>query len=95
MNTEIFDYFKSLAKEEFFLVNFLNTVLGILILILGVLSLRNGASDIYYAIMFASAAVMCGLNSYKGFKRKTRSAIFFAVAAMTFVGITVLFIVKM
>lgn len=95
MNTEIIDYIRELAKKEFFIVNFLNTVFGVVIIICSVISLRTGATDVLYTIMFSSATLLLGTNSYKCFKRGSKNGWVFAAIGVIFLGMTALCIVSL
>ena len=95
MNTEIIDYLKELAKKEFFAINFINTALSIVIIICAIISLRTGATDVLYTIMFSMATVLLGTNSYKCFKRGYKSGWAFAVIGVIFLGISALCIVSL
>jgi len=90
MNTEIFDYLKTLSKKEFFLINAANSCLGIVILVAGIISFRQGATMLLYAVMFISATLMLGLNSYKCFKRKSKNGWVFAIIGIVFLAISLL-----
>lgn len=82
MNTEIFDYLKALSKREFYFANLFSSICSIVVIIAGVISIVEGASMLLYAIMFGGAAITMGINSYKGFRRKNKNAIFFAGVAI-------------
>ena len=88
MNTELFDYIKALSKTEFFFVSVADLILSTIIIICGIISLTTGASSVLYAIMFACATVLLGLNSYKCFKRKSKNGIVFVVLATGFAFVT-------
>lgn len=88
MNTEIFDYLKTLSKKEFFFVNFSNVVLSLVIIISAIITLNSGATIMIYAIMFGSSTLLLTLNSYKCFKRKSKNGWVFAVLAVAFAVIT-------
>lgn len=88
MNTEIFDYLKTLSKKDFFFVNFTNVLLSAVIIIAAIVSLNSGATILIYAIMFGSSTLMLALNSYKCFKRKSKNGWAFAVLAGAFAVIT-------
>ncbi|MCR5686503.1 MAG: hypothetical protein K6G58_00520 [Lachnospiraceae bacterium] len=84
MNTEIIDYLKTLAKKEFFFVNLADMLFSAVIIICGIISLRTGATMVLYTIMFACAAALLGMNSYKCFRRRSKNGWVFAVLAAAF-----------
>lgn len=88
MNTEIFDYLKTLSKKEYFYINFFNSIFGIIIIVSAIIFFRQGASMLQYAIMFGSATMMLGLNSYKCFKRKSKNGWVFLIMCLVFLAIT-------
>ncbi|MCR5475664.1 MAG: hypothetical protein K6F28_10745 [Lachnospiraceae bacterium] len=88
MNTELFDYIKALSKTEFFYVSLTDLILSSVIIICGIISLTTGASSLLYAIMFACASTILGLNSYKCFKRGSKNGIVFVVLSAGFVFVT-------
>ena len=88
MNTEIFDYLKTLAKREFFFVSVTNLFCSLTIIVCGVISLRTGSGTLLYTIMFACATVIMWLNCYKCFKRESKNGIVFAVIGLAFATIT-------
>ena len=88
MNTELIDYIKTLAKKEFFFVSFAEILFSLVILVCGVITLRAEPSTLLYTIMFASATVLLGLNSYRCYKRGTKNVWFFAAAGVIFAAIT-------
>ena len=88
MNTELIDYLKTLAKRELFFVSVIDLFLSTVIIVCGVITLRTGASTTMYAIMFACATMLLGLNAYKCFKRGSKNGWVFAVFAVLFAGIT-------
>lgn len=95
MNTEIFDYIKELSKKEFFFVNLIDSILGIVIIISSIVSLKTGASILIYTIMFACATLLLGLNSYKCFKRHSKNGWIFAVLSVIFLFVTALCITSL
>lgn len=88
MNTELFDYIKALSKTEFFYVSLADLVLSAVIIICGIISLTTGASSLLYAIMFACATVLLGLNAYKCFKRGSKNGMVFTVLSAGFAFVT-------
>ncbi len=88
MNTELFDYIKSLSKTEFFFVSLADLVFSTVIIICGIISLSTGATMLLYLIMFACATALLGFNSYKCFKRKSKNGIVFAFLSTAFFVIT-------
>lgn len=95
MNTEIFDYFRKLTKKEFFLPNFINICLSIVVIFLGVISLVNEAGVMLFTIMFGCATVVLFLNAYIFVMRKSKVGWFIAAAgvfmcALTIIGITMI-----
>ena len=84
MNTEIVEYLKKLSQKEFFFINLANSVLGILIIILGLVGLSDGMTMISYAFMFAAGAVMLFLNFYKGGRKGSRNKYVFLVSGIAF-----------
>ena len=88
MNTEIFDYLKTLAKKEFFIVSLADVFFSLVILICGTISLTMGATTLLYTIMFACATAILGLNSYKCFRRGSKNGWAFAILAVMFAAIT-------
>lgn len=90
MNTELFDYLKTLAKREFFLISVADMFFSIMILICGTISLTMGATSLLYSIMFACATCILGLNSYKCLKRGSKNGWVFAVLALAFLAVTVI-----
>ena len=88
MNTEIIDYLRTLAKREFFFVSVANMIFSTAIIICGIISLRTGATTLLYAIMFACATIVLGLNSYKCFKRGSKNGWVFAILCTAFAAIT-------
>lgn len=95
MNTEIFDYLKKLAQKEFFFVNLLNSVLGIIIIIMGILGLIDGVTVVMYAFMFAAGALMLLLNFYKGLRRGSKNKGIFLISALVFAAISAFFFYAM
>ena len=91
MNTEIFDYFKELAKKEFFVINLIDSILGVVIIVMGITALNDGISELSYAIMFAAGATMFALNTVKGFKRKSKNRFIFLLLAVMFLMVAVMF----
>ena len=88
MNTELFDYLKTLAKRDLFFVSVADLFLSTVIIVCGVITLRSGASTLMYAIMFACATMLLALNSYKCFRRRSKNGWVFATLAVIFAGIT-------
>ena len=88
MNTEIFDYLKALSKKEFFIANALSVVLSVVIILAGIISLREGATLSLYTIMYGCATVVLGLNSYKCFKRGSKNGWVFAILCAILLGVT-------
>ncbi|MCR5301256.1 MAG: hypothetical protein K6E49_02320 [Lachnospiraceae bacterium] len=88
MNTELFDYIRTLAKREFFLLSVANMVFSVTIIVCGFISLRHGASTLMYMIMFSCATAMLGLNSFKCFKRGSKNGWVFAFLAVVFAVVT-------
>lgn len=84
MNTEIIEYFKKLSKKEYFIINLINSALGIFILVLGTIGLMDKMTMISYALMFLAGAVMLFLNFYKGSKKKNRNRYVFLAAGIIF-----------
>ncbi len=88
MNTELFDYLKTLSKREFFYVSLADVVFSMIIIVCGIISLRTGATILLYAIMFASATAMLVANSYKGLKSGSKNGWVFAILAAAFAALT-------
>ena len=88
MNTELFDYLKTLAKREFFLISVADLFFSVMIIICSVISLRTGATVLLYTIMFSCATAILGLNSYKCFKRGSKNGWVFAVFGVAFAAVT-------
>ena len=88
MNTELFDYLKSLSKTEFFLVSVADLVFSTIIIICGIISLSTGATILLYTIMFACATLLLGFNSYKCFKRGSKNGWVFAAVGVAFATVT-------
>ena len=90
MNTELFDYLKTLAKREFFFVSVADLFFSIMILICGTISLLTGATVLLYTVMFACATCILGLNSYKCFRRGSKNGWVFTILAAAFLAVTVI-----
>ncbi len=88
MNTELFDYLKTLAKREFFMVSLADMIFSLTIIICSIISLSFGSSALLYTIMFACATAILGFNSYKCFKRGSKNRWVFAVLAAAFAAVT-------
>ena len=88
MNTEIFDYLKTLAKKEFFIVSLADVFFSLVIIICGLISLSTGATTLLYTLMFASATALLGFNSYRCFKRGSKNGWAFAILTVMFAAIT-------
>ena len=88
MNTELFDYLKTLSKTEYFYVTVTNMLCSIVIIVCGVITLTTGAGTLLYTIMFACATILLGLNSYKCFKRGSKNGWVFAVIGVGFATLT-------
>ena len=88
MNTELFDYLKTLFKREFFFVSLTEIVLSMVIIICGTISLRTGSTTLLYTIMFTCATALLGLNSYRCFKRGSKNGWVFAVFGVAFAAVT-------
>ncbi|MBO4265634.1 MAG: hypothetical protein J5910_00415 [Lachnospiraceae bacterium] len=88
MNTEIFDYIRTLARKEFFIVSLADVFFSLVIIICGLISLSTGATTLLYTLMFASATALLGFNSYRCFKRGSRNGWAFAILAVMFAAIT-------
>ena len=95
MNTEIFEYFKKLSQKENFLINFINSILGIAIIILAVLGLADGVTVVTYALMFGFGAIMLLLNFVKKVKTKGLLKWIFLISAIVFAALSGLFIYGM
>lgn len=90
MNTEIFDYIKALSKKEFFWSNFFSSVLSVVIIVAGAVSLYKGTSIKLYTIMFASATLVMLFNTYKSYKRGSKNGVIFVIMSVIMGGFTLL-----
>lgn len=95
MNTEIFDYLKALSKKDFFFANFFSSVLSVIIIIAGLISVTSGTSILLYTIMFGCATCVLVLNAYKCYKRGSKNGVVFAIAALVMGAITVIGLIAM
>lgn len=88
MNTEIFDYFKAISKKENFFINFLCTCFSVAIIILGFISLLNGASVMLYTLMFGCATIVLWLNAFKFIKNGSKNGWVLAVMGLVLCAFT-------
>ena len=95
MNTEILDYFKQLSKKEYFWINFINMILSIAVIILGIVGLVDGLIPITYAFMFLTGAVMMLLNFHKGRKSHNKNSWIFFIGSMGFAALSVMFFIML
>ena len=95
MNTEIFDYLKKLSQKDNFAINFINTILGIGIIILAVLGLAEGVTVVTYGIMFGMGAAMLFLNFVKKIKTKSGLKWIFLIGSIVFAALSGLFFYAM
>lgn len=94
MNLEIIEYFKQLAKREFFFINLANSILGLAIIVLGFVALSEGVTPQTYAIMFGAGAIMFFLNFCKGVKKNGKNRWIFLACAIVFALISGVFVVS-
>ena len=94
MNTEIIEYFKKLSQREFFVINFINSVLGVVIIILGFVALNSEITIPAYVAMFTCGAIMLGLNFFKGCRKNNKNRWIFLAAAIIFAIMAVLFLIS-
>lgn len=94
MNTEVIDYFKNLAKKEFFFINLANSILGLAVIVLGLIALNEGVTNVTYAFMFGAGAIMLFLNFCKGLKKKGKNRWIFLASAIIFTLISIVFFIS-
>ena len=69
-STGRFDYYKTVAKEEFFFANLIIIVCSVLAIICGLFLIIYGANNLFYTVMFGCASMVMGMNALKGQMRK-------------------------
>lgn len=95
MNNEFIEHVKKLTQKEFFFINICNTILGIIIIALGILGVFSGMTMAVYGFMFAAGAIMMLLNFYKGLCTQKKNKWIFLTAGIVFVGMSILFFYAM
>lgn len=95
MKNENLDYLKSMSKKEFFVVDVINAVLGLVILVMGVISIANQPTVLSYAIMFGAGAIILFLNVFKSFKKKSSMGFVYLILGLVFGAISVMSIMTL
>ncbi len=89
MKKETRAYIKNTIKNDFFVIDLVNLILGIAILVLAVLSVIDGTKVIMFSMVFIFGAVLMVLNFYKGLKKKSALTIPFGICALIMVAAAV------
>jgi len=89
MKKEVKSYFKSVTKNEFFLLDMINIILGIGILVFTGISFVNKANLWSYLIVFILASILMALNMYKNIKKNSSMYIIFGFFTLMMVIITI------
>lgn len=93
MKKETKAYISNVVKSNFFLVDFINVILGIAILILAFLSILEGGQMILFSLVFLLGMLLMLLNCYKSIRKKSMvmsiafgafAVVLAAAAAITF-----------
>ncbi len=71
MKKESKAYIKNVVKNEFFFIDLINVILGIMILVLSALSLFDSGRMLRFAIVFILGTVLMALNCYKCLRKKS------------------------
>lgn len=71
MKKETKAYIGNVVKSNFFLVDFINVILGIAILILAFFSILEGGQMILFSFVFLLGMLLMILNCYKSIRKKS------------------------
>ncbi|MBP5384370.1 MAG: hypothetical protein J6Y57_05285 [Lachnospiraceae bacterium] len=87
MNKKIQAYKKNMLKQEFFLLDVTNLILGIAIIVVTVLALMGEGGALMHSLVFLLGGIMMLLNTIKNVRRQSLLAVTFAVFTILMFGI--------
>ncbi len=78
---------QNLVKQEFFVLDLINMVLGTAILVFAVLALLGYGGFLFHALVFLMGGILMSINCIKNLKRKSLISVAFGIFAIVMFGI--------